>query len=367
MKTSQIIYLPGLNGLRAIAALTVLCGHVFQSTFGNWGLLDLTLSFPIDGVTLFFVISGFLITFLLMNEVEKSGTVDIPKFYMRRILRIWPIYYGYLILSILILTAFSMQKDLLNPKLLYYLFFAANIPFVVTSGLWPIVHYWSIGVEEQFYLFWPWLVRIGKKRLLLLAVFTGLFWFCCKCLFYLTVGKDTFIYRFFAVTRFDCMMLGAVGAILFFEKKSLFIKLTTNRMITFSAWILFLLSGFYGYTVPAPIRTEYVAVLSLILIMSQVATKPFVFNLENHVCDFVGKISYGIYVIHPMLIFLLSKCYRELNLTLSITFQYVAICLLMIAITIIMAWLSYKYFEQPFLKFKNKFAVVYSRNSIRNN
>ncbi|MBP6663030.1 MAG: acyltransferase, partial [Paludibacter sp.] len=87
------IYLPGLNGLRALAAITVLISHIFQDTFGNWGLEYLNLPLFTDGVTLFFVISGFLITYLLLQELGKTKTIDIPKFYIRRILRIWPIYY----------------------------------------------------------------------------------------------------------------------------------------------------------------------------------------------------------------------------------------------------------------------------------
>ncbi len=102
------IYFPGLNGLRALAALSVLWGHTFQDTFGIWreksGNIIQTNTHGLfaDGVTLFFVISGFLITFLLLKELEKSGTINVPKFYMRRILRIWPIYYGYIIIAIIV-------------------------------------------------------------------------------------------------------------------------------------------------------------------------------------------------------------------------------------------------------------------------
>lgn len=170
MKSTSAIYLPGLNGLRALAALSVLWAHTFQDTFGNWGIKGLHLPLFADGVTLFFVISGFLITFLLLNEWDKTRTIDIPKFYMRRILRIWPIYYGYLLISLLVLWIVGQKADMLNQQLWYYLFFAANIPFLSAVRIWPIVHYWSIGVEEQFYLFWPWLVRIGKKNLLPLAL-----------------------------------------------------------------------------------------------------------------------------------------------------------------------------------------------------
>ncbi len=104
----KTVYFPGLNGLRALAALSVLWGHTFQDTFGIWktsagNILPSHNFFSIDGVTLFFVISGFLITYLLLKELDKTNTINIPKFYMRRILRIWPIYYGYIIACIAIL------------------------------------------------------------------------------------------------------------------------------------------------------------------------------------------------------------------------------------------------------------------------
>ena len=136
------IHLSGLNGLRAMAALSVMWGHTFQSTFGDWGVRGVSLPVVADGVTLFFVISGFLITFLLLNEEKQSNRIDIPKFYMRRVLRIWPIYYLYLIVAVLVTATWK------NSNMWYYVFFTANIPFVLTVGIWPIVHYWSIGVEE---------------------------------------------------------------------------------------------------------------------------------------------------------------------------------------------------------------------------
>lgn len=316
-----------------------------------------------DGVTLFFVISGFLITFLLINELEKSSTVNIPKFYMRRILRIWPIYYGYILVAIASLWLIGRQVDLVNNTLWYYILFAANIPFCSIGALWPIVHYWSIGVEEQFYLFWPWLVRIGKKRLLPIAVTVFVVWLACKWGSYGLFGKS-FIYRFFSVTRFHCMMIGAIGAILYYQRNKIFMSVLTNKVVTTMAWILFLLSGFYTDFIPAPMRAEYIAIVSLILIMSQVTGKTFIFNLEHKIFDFVGKISYGIYVINPLLLFWLSRWYSSLHITWEPIYQYIVIYVGVIIITIFVAWLSYTFYERPFLHIKNRLAVVKSRNSI---
>ncbi len=361
---NNTIHLPGLNGLRALAAISVLWGHVFQDTFGNWNNLPgCGIKFIADGVTMFFVISGFLITYLLLHESEKTNTIDIPKFYMRRILRIWPIYYGYILIVLGILSLFHLQGDLASPKMWYYLFFTANIPFITASGIWPIVHYWSIGVEEQFYLFWPWLVKFGKKNILKIAIIVCCVWMACKWGSYMVFGK-CWAYRFFSVTRFDCMMIGSIGAIFYFNKNATFNKFFTNKWIATIAWILLLSSDYYAFLIPAPFRTEFMAVVSLAVIMSQLADKPFIINLENRFFDFVGKISYGIYVIHPILIFVFSKLYSTLNISLSNALQYILIYSFMTLITIGLAWLSYTFYEKPFLKLKSRFAIIQSKNSI---
>jgi peptidoglycan/LPS O-acetylase OafA/YrhL len=356
---SKTIHLPGLNGLRAIAALSVMWGHTFQKDFGNWGVEGVQLPVVADGVTLFFVISGFLITYLLLNEQEQSHTVSIPKFYMRRVLRIWPIYYLYMLVAVFVTSTWN------DSNMWYYCFFAANIPFILSVGIWPIVHYWSIGVEEQFYLCWPWLVKLTRgnnKRLLIVAIVVCVVWLTCKWGLYLISGT-TIAYRFFAVTRFDCMMLGAVGAILFFTNNNLFSRVFQNRILGLVCFLLLFFSQPWASFIPAPFRPQMIAVLSLVCIVSQL--KCPIINLENKLCDFVGKISYGIYVIHPLLIYLLSTLYRNANLQLPRSLSVVLIYGIVTTVTIFIAWISYRFFESPFLKMKNRFAIVQSRNSMK--
>jgi len=363
--TQQAIHLPGLNGLRALAAITVLWGHVFQDTFGKWGhIRGGGFSLIDDGVTMFFVISGFLITYLLIQEKNKTSTVDIPKFYLRRILRIWPIYYGYILFAIVVLLILGRQGEIINGRLWYYLFFTANIPFITASGIWPIVHFWSIGVEEQFYLFWPWLAKFSKKRLLQIAIVVYCLWLACK---YgsLLVGGKCWGYRFFSVTRFDCMMLGAIGAILYYRKNKMFCNILFNKWVNSVAWVLLLTSQFYCSFIPAPFRIQYMAIISLVVIMSQLRDRPFLINLETPFFDFIGKISYGIYVIHPILIFLFSRWYSMFDIGLSELTQRILIYVGITSITIALAWVSYQFYEKPFLRLKRKFAIVQSSNSMK--
>ena len=176
--TDKPIYLSGLNGLRAIAAMSVVIAHTSVKDVANFGLpLHLNIPMAGFGVTLFFVISGFLITFLLLQEKKKHDDIDIKKFYVRRILRIWPIYYLFIFICICVFLFIDKSHEIIQKELWFYVFFAANVPFIFQQGILILVHYWSIGVEEQFYLFRPWIVRFSKDKLLKIAVliFSGLF------------------------------------------------------------------------------------------------------------------------------------------------------------------------------------------------
>ncbi|MFZ4798844.1 MAG: acyltransferase family protein [Bacteroidia bacterium] len=357
------IYLPGLNGLRAIAAITVLISHLFFETFGNWGIKGIDLPIFTDGVTLFFVISGFLITYLLLHEIKNTNTINIPKFYIRRILRIWPIYYLYILIVIAVLWWLGQVSDILNDRLFYYIFFTANIPFLSAIGISLIVHYWSIGVEEQFYLFWPWLIKISMKKITIAAFSVLIAWVLLKYGSYILFTNKSIVYKFFNVTRFHCMMIGAIGAIGYYNKNKVFMRFFTNIWSQVISWVIFICLGLFFKYIPALLTAESIAILSLFLIMSQIEGKPKFINLENKFFDFIGKISYGIYVIHPILIFLLSALWLKLNIQLPNWAQYILICTLVPSITIFVAWVSYQNYEKPFLKLKNKFAVVESQNS----
>jgi len=361
------LYLPGLNGLRAIAALSVVISHTdFLPGITDFGL-DRIFSFAISmgafGVTLFFVISGFLITYLLIQEVDKQQDVSIKKFYIRRILRIWPLYYLFLIVSFGVYLLFGRAQEMTGNGMWFYVFFSANIPFIFNSGqIFILLHYWSIGVEEQFYLFWPWIVHFVRKKLLTTAGLIFLSLFFIKLVLWAMFGPNFYGYRILNVTRFDCMMVGAIGAILYFNKNNLFMSLFGSKIMQAFSWILFILVSTEVIHIPFPIAQEVISVAVLSIIIGQVTVKKRIINLENKLCDFVGKISYGIYVIHPLILLLFSKLYYPLNIPSGI--KYVLVFGTSLTVTISVAWLSYTYFEKPFLKLKSKFAVVQSSNSM---
>lgn len=359
------LYLPGLNGIRAVAALSVLFGHMW-GVFGDWGIGEpaFKIPWPSGPVTTFFVISGFLITYLLMNEVGKTGDVSIGKFYMRRILRIWPLYYGYMVFALIVVAAF---KGEINGAAWFITFFSGNISHAIGIGIIPLYHFWSLGVEEQFYAWYPWMVKYNKKHILYAVCGLCVLWFGLKWGSYVVLGKGL-IYRIFAVTQFDCMMLGAAGAIMYYRGTEWFKWLCSNLFVAITAWVLFFTSGLWAKYIPSPITNEVVALISLIVIMAGLVWKPI---LENKVMNYLGKISYGIYVIHPILLYAGTRLLGARLATANAALCgggaiFVLIFVLITGLTIGLASLSYKYFEMPFLRMKDKFSVIKSTNETEN-
>ena len=366
----KTIYFPGLNGLRAIAAIAVVLSHTTLDLerFGLdpyiFGTFDdgkpQGLNLGGYGVSIFFVLSGFLITYLLQAEKDIQE-IDIKKFYMRRILRIWPLYYLYLIIAIAAILLFGFELRITS--LLFYIFYAANIPFILQTGLTFVGHYWSLGVEEQFYIFWPYFNKKVKKN------------FCYKIIIAIVVliGVKVALHFFYPgsilelaihVTRFHCMLIGAVGAILYKENNTLFLKLVNNKITQSIGWFIIFLVAINKFHIASIIDNEIICVVALVLIIGQITIKNRIINLENNVFDFLGKISYGIYVIHPILIFLLARPLNAIQGNGLLKYLTVYFCIL--GITIIVAYISYNYFEKYFMNLKKKFVVVDSsptRNS----
>src|SRR5947207_1519982 len=173
----RAVHFPGLNGLRFLAALTVVLFHAgFAFRYAGIPEYDyLNRVNPQTGflaVVFFFVLSGFLITYLLLVEEAETGDVSVRSFYVRRILRIWPLYYLIIAIAFFVLPA-SLPGDFPPPhprELILYSVILTNFAGTVPCAS----HLWSIGVEEQFYLCWPVLLKTVRRRhLLLLGVIVG--------------------------------------------------------------------------------------------------------------------------------------------------------------------------------------------------
>lgn len=353
------IYFKGLNGLRAVAALAVIISHI-NMTLGQFGLPVLpTLDLAGFGVTIFFSLSGFLISYLLLAEKFVSGKVDIPKFYIRRILRIWPLYYFYLILTVIV-SYFAIHTPV-HSNFLYYLFFVPNIPFVFGGILPYLAHYWSLGVEEQFYSFWPWVIKYSKHILLFLIAFIGVF-LLLKIAANLIWGGNSLPYTLLYVTRFDCMAIGGIGAWILYYQKDSVLTLMVNQICETGAWIILFFVAINRFHLFSIIDHEIIAGVTVILILNQCGEKKPLINLENSFFDFIGKISFGMYVYHPIVIFMLTfLSWKDLPDLFVLRMGLVYTSIIMLTITV--SYLSHRYLEKPALILKEKFTVIQSSNS----
>lgn len=360
MNQTKAIHLPGLNGLRAFAALAVVVSHL-RLAHDQFGLPKTgSLQLAQYGVTIFFALSGFLITFLLLKEKEQTQTVDVKSFYIRRILRIWPLYYFYLALAVLSL--WLTQPEALPGQILFYIFMLANVPFIMDKALPKVDHYWSLGVEEQFYLFWPLLMKKLKRPVQFIIGVIVFFTIAKGITGFLKAKYQIEIpYLIFTVVRFDCMAIGALGAFVVHYNKAKILEICHHKISQAFAWITMLLLTFNLFKIHPLVNHSFVAFMTVVAILNVAFNKKTVVGLDHSILDFLGKISFGLYVYHPLVILAAVKASILLspNRPPSMPLVYIAV----IGGTILISHLSYQWLEKPFLKLKDKYAIIPSSGS----
>lgn len=364
--------------MRFFAALAVIITHteLIKNSFGLTNKWKSPLFFNLGGlgVYFFFVLSGFLITFLLLNEKEKFGTISIKQFYIRRILRIWPLYYFILILGFFILPQFDTFKinylensfDIFfYQNLILYLIILPNLAFSFYPAVPNIGQAWSIGVEEQFYIIWPILISKSKSILKTLVLITSTL-IVIKVLIlllgyhYSNMEWYQLLKRYIAMSKFECMSIGGIGAYFLFKNHSILKIITHHITFMFSMLIVVLLIYFTPEKIQDGIHLAY-SFLFLQNILF-VVKKNQQLGLDNKVFDYLGKISYGIYMYHLMIIPLCIHTYLAYFKTESLVFENIIIYTSVIFLTIATSSLSYELFEYRFIKLKNKFSIISSGN-----
>ncbi len=357
------IYLPGINGLRGIAAMLVVLNHVtkglyrFQIVIPRWMDLLFDRHQAIDAVNIFFVISGFLITYLLLKEKEAYGSISIKKFYQRRMLRIWPVYFLYLIVAGFI--SLVMHDNFIQHYFLYYIFFGGNIPGLLTTAPFYFVHYWSLGVEEQFYLFWPFAFKYLKKKILWLSIllliilsmpiFTG----------NNIVNKAAHVF-FWCAGEFQGIMIGSLAALVYFKRQKYF-SFCFNKACQLIALSMILLlftdtiNVFYFHD-------ALMGFLAVIIVIALIENKSYFLKTENKVLNYLGKISYGLYVWHPIMMWVFLRVFKEKVLVPKEYLIWI-ICIATPPLSILLADISYRFYEVKFLRMKKKYMLVLSSNT----
>ncbi|MEZ0485757.1 acyltransferase family protein [Fibrella aquatica] len=390
-QASNPIYFKGFNGVRFIAASAVIIHHIeeYKSVFlfGREDLWARPFAYQLGrlGVSLFFVLSGFLITYLLLAEKQKTGRIAIRKFYIRRVLRIWPLYFLVVGLGLLVWPLIPILQtpallgdvyDQFGLKLLVYGLVLPNVALAFFGNVPMVSHAWSIGVEEQFYLMWPWLVMSNnpKRTLKIVLTVVGLLavWFLYERFVarpaYLGDDHDrspfVILAFFMAQFRIGCMAIGGVGAWLLFSRHWILPKLF-QRNVQLAVYGVLLLCIAFSVRVPG-FNYEFYAVFFCFMLLNLAGNSTSLVKLDNPVTRFMGDISYGLYMYHPLLI---TLCMNSLLLlwpgrpTHDNSADPVFMTLLYLSsftLTTLVAWLSYTYFEKPFLSLKDRFAVVAS-------
>lgn len=363
-------YFSGLDPFRFFAAFLVVIYHIEEAKLLDFGL---STHFPNEflrfigpvAVTFFFVLSGFLITYLLLGEKEKYSSISIKQFYLRRVLRIWPLYYLIVIVGIFVLPHLSNFNEnyesfqTYSPAiLLMYFTFFSNLGLVIGGkAILFIGHTWSIGVEEQFYLFWPLLIKFIKKPLrAILGVIIIEYFF--KFLFAFLQSKHPGVFfenaiEFLKVTRFECMAIGGIGAYLVYFHKAKLSGWFFSFPIRAAIFTLTLVLLYNGVTIQGIHNLLYSTLFCYLILYISVLNKiklPSFFS-------YLGTISYGIYMYHPLIIpavFILLK--KQLpQFENSITLNLCAYSLI-IFLTIAISALSYRFFEFPFINLKKRFS-----------
>ena len=392
-------YFKGLDSLRFFAALAVFFTHVelikkFTGFGSHWidpeeritkfNVFQSVMSKEIDplspliayssalGVVFFFVLSGFLITYLLLKEKTENNSIGIGKFYLRRALRIWPLYYLIFILGFFILPyldVFSVPgQDVFFHQnfwgnLMLYAVFMPNLAFsIYTTAVPNIGQSWSIGVEEQFYLLWPLLIRksknVLKSILWIIGTLVALKGVLLLSIPFIKLEAFVVIKKFLAMSKLECMALGGLGAYVFFTKQEKILRVIFKPIAQILALVMIPVLIYFIPTAFEDVLHLLFSISFLIIILNVAGNEKSFLRSENKVLQYLGRISFGFYMFHVMCIVftihMLDK-YIGLNKDIS-TIQHILLYGISFLLTVAVSSLSYHIFEKAFIRLKDKYA-----------
>lgn len=371
MENKPRFYLPELDGLRFIAFLLVFIHNanpILQGTF-----LEKFSEYSWFGVDLFFCLSGFLITKLLVTEHEQTGRINIRNFYNRRALRILPLYFFYIILGAIIIAPVEGQNVNLPWHLVSLSTFTFNFVYfaLLPSPILIFIHLWSISYEEQFYAVIPWIVRKVSNSnqcakhiwiVILFGIGTVL-----RALFIYFNANPAVIY-ILPITHFDSMLGGIALGLGFFGQ-------SLSRIHGLIFWVISTVCIVAVFLLPNNNVTGWGLMLTYLLVGIAMTLIVFLITKEgnpimskvfgNNTFKYLGKISYGLYIYHfgtAALAWQISL--SLLNIPSSLIPSYwILVLTIQLILSILFSILSYRFVELRFLKLKKRFSVVASHPS----
>jgi peptidoglycan/LPS O-acetylase OafA/YrhL len=343
-------YLPELDSLRALAVTMTLLAH----------FSPVEIPYMWYGVPIFFTISGFLITTILLNALNSGANklVSIKNFMIRRVLRLFPIYYLFLIFFWIAKNHFSLYlwKDEFTP---YFFTYTPNflIHKIGKGSALCFAHLWSLGVEEQFYLFWPWLLLFTSARYRISAIIALISFSLVYIYFNSTTDPEWNVLTF---TNFHTLGIGAILGC-FYVKRGVAINwLKEKRHLLFTITFFHLLIVLFLFVSTSRFWNLYreislcMCTFSIVLVSIYGWKGIIGYISRNKQVQYIGTISYGIYLYHMPVPYV----YRTVAAKLfpSVLLSPGLFLLVCFSITFVLAALSYKYIETPFLKLKRHFA-----------
>ncbi len=365
LSIGQRFYRPELDVLRLFAFSVVFCYHIggdLHSRAPAWiaSIIADVLGAGACGVDLFFLLSAYLITELLLREKERTGILNLKAFYVRRIARIWPLYFFFI--AIAVAMQWILPGQHLGGKYIAAYFLLAGNWMVALHGM-PAsvaVPLWSVSIEEQFYLLWPHVVRrVSRQRMVIVAI--GILVICFLLRFIgLSLQVRTTILDFGTTTRIDGIAVGILLAAIL-NHRTLTLSAVTRVLLFSGGGVIWVAVHHFRFPPAGPAYPFFANLFGypLIALGSSMAFIAVLgCTLKQHSLVYLGRISYGLYVYHFMSIVLVHLLLypRTKHPT-----GFAAYVLISAALTFILAWASYVLLETPFLKWKERFAVVRSR------
>jgi len=359
-----------LHGIRAIAIILVVLHHSYLS----YNIIDLTAFKTANylakfffkilengriGVDIFFVLSGFLIGGQLLKEIKTTGSLNFKKFYLKRILRIFPAYYVCLIIFIIFFNSNINFKQIIS-----HIFYLQNY----WLNIYEIT--WSLAVEEQFYLILPFLLFIFRKKLITINLYVWLFFiilislpFCLRAIIFKqlpNIYDSNYIgIKIFSAfhTRFDQLFIGVFIAFLYLQYKNIFLNKRIFYFLQFILLGLFAIlvyySGMNGSFYKIVLQFSVIGLTIGCFILSTLSIKTFLNKiLNNNFFYFIAKISYPMYLYHYFSICIIKK--EKLLLTNIVLIDFIIYLFIILFFSIFIALLSWLIIEYPFLKLKKK-------------
>lgn len=370
----RILYFENLDGLRLFAFLPVFLRHSFHTEYDYIKSDSLYLwvsNFWINGnlgVNFFFVLSGFLITYLLLNEKKVNGSIDIKSFYIRRTLRIWPLYFATVVFGFLI---FPLLKSFFNgvpdesASAGNYILFLSNFD-IIENGLPDssvLSVLWSVAIEEQFYLVWPWIFFLLPRNRYIYA-FLGVIILSLAFRAF-NLQSHPHILKYHTLSVISDMAIGGICAYFsfyspkftsFFEtmKKEviIFIYITGFLIIAYSAVV-------FDFTISLVLKNIVLGLFFAFVIAEQNYSQNSFYKAKDwKVISWLGRLTYGLYCLHFIGILTATTISALIGFNDTVIGVLLFETLLALVITIVISWVSFNYFEKPFLKLKKKFSFI---------